>query len=298
MYLILQQDTDMEQAADDLGLETGELSYLVLTEKISTTTLCNIIRTPGQDSIKICVVSPGKETCIFKTILLTEELELRNLDIGWNDLSSVPADILAKAVLRLTRVNLRDCNLSNEQTLAIFGTIYASEESELKYLDIGQNELSMVAPDILAKVVFRLEEINFECCNLSIVQLHSIFQTIETNEDFILNQLNICDHEITPDYKKLLIAARRKVATRVVKVCLNCHNSSKGLGVDFSFGIKREKKMNNNNKNNNEIPQLILGLLMFATVFLCILFSEELVGIVCLVGVIQYLKHRWQWLIG
>ena len=143
-------------------------------------------------------------------------MELKTLDIKQNNLRSylgpVPADLLAKAVPRLMRVNLGYCNLSDEQTLALFEAIQDSEELELKNLDIKQNNLRSVPSDILANAICRLEEVNLEGCNLSNEQIMAVLERIGSDLNQNLTELDISQHEIIPDiYNCELVDARRKV---------------------------------------------------------------------------------------
>ena len=64
--------------------------------------------------------TPYQAEIIFHKIANCENLKLTELDISDNILSSVPADVLVKAISRLKRVNMSNTSLTRDQVTAIF----------------------------------------------------------------------------------------------------------------------------------------------------------------------------------
>jgi len=103
--------------------------------------------------------------------------KLTELNIWTNDLSGVPADILAGAVNTLTVANLKQTKLTKEQASAIFTTLM-NGSSKLDHLDIGENDLSEVDPSLLAKAVNRLKFVRIGLCSLTKEQTQAVFDQI------------------------------------------------------------------------------------------------------------------------
>ena len=71
-------------------------------------------------SLAMTRLSPDQVQSIFTKISNCENLKLTELDISDNILSSVPADVLVKAISRLKRVNMSNTSLTRDQVTAIF----------------------------------------------------------------------------------------------------------------------------------------------------------------------------------
>jgi uncharacterized protein YjbI with pentapeptide repeats len=84
---------------------------------------------------------------------------LKSLDISGANLSSVDPDLMGQVVSKLGEANLSCTRLTNHQTLAIV-TAISKEDSKIKVLDITGANVSSVDPDLLARTVNRLEEVN------------------------------------------------------------------------------------------------------------------------------------------
>ena len=71
------------------------------------------------------------------------------------DLSSVEEGLLARAVNNLEEANLGDTELTGQQ-LEMILTVLTADLSQLKNLDIGSNNISLVEPYLLARAVTSL----------------------------------------------------------------------------------------------------------------------------------------------
>ena len=67
-------------------------------------------------------------------------------------------DVLSKCINSLKKVNLTKTNLSWFQVLAIFEDM--NKDTRLVELDIRDNDLSSVKPDVLSKCINSLKKVN------------------------------------------------------------------------------------------------------------------------------------------
>merc|ERR1711988_313317 len=89
-------------------------------------------------------LTPDQVQSIFHEITNCANLQLTEQDISFNDLSSVPADVLVKAISRLETVDLRRSQLVPAQILAIFTLVAERTSSTLRELNLEDNDLSCV----------------------------------------------------------------------------------------------------------------------------------------------------------
>jgi len=87
-----------------------------------------------------------------------ESTSLEEINLGWNNLSNVPASILAKAVAGLRGVNLEYTWLRPIQVRKILRESLNS--TSLEELDLKEVAMSGVPPRLLAKAVCRLVRVN------------------------------------------------------------------------------------------------------------------------------------------
>ena len=82
---------------------------------------------------------------------------LKYCELMCNNLSLVDAGILAQAVSKLEEVGLVNTKLTPQHAEAIFAAL--DKSSKLKTLNIALNNFTSVDPDVLARVVNKLEEV-------------------------------------------------------------------------------------------------------------------------------------------
>ena len=148
-------------------------------------------------------LTPLQATAIFTG--MAESSKLKDFGVPANNFSSVDAGILARAVTKLERADL-DCTLlTPRQVEAIFAALDTT--SQLKSLHMCIVSLSSVDPDVLARVVNRLEKVEMWDAQLTGQQLTSILtqSIVKTN----LKQLNLAGNS-TVDQKLV------KQATKVI----------------------------------------------------------------------------------
>ena len=78
-------------------------------------------------------------TAIFTQLSTWEGHQLRNLQLGRNDLSKVPAEIPAAGISGLEEVNLWFTRLTTEQLTGIYRMVADRECSRLREIKIGSN---------------------------------------------------------------------------------------------------------------------------------------------------------------
>jgi len=103
---------------------------------------------------------------------MTGNSQLKTLNLFKNNLSSVDAGLLAQAVTQLEEVKLGDTRLTPQQVEAIFAAL--DTFSHLKILRICVNNLSSVDPEVLARVVNKLETVNMWATHLTRQQMTRI----------------------------------------------------------------------------------------------------------------------------
>jgi len=114
----------------------------------------------------LALVNTSLTLCQIETILTTisNECNLKNLDLSMNNLSSVNPRLLGRSVTILNTLNVTNTSLNLHQIKAIFEGI--TEGSKLKNLNISQSNLESVEVEILLGAVSKLETLNMEDCSL------------------------------------------------------------------------------------------------------------------------------------
>ena len=105
------------------------------------------------------------------------------------DLTDIRPCLLARAVQRLEKVDMRNTKLVVQQWEEIL-TAISMKESRLKRLNIGFADLSTVDTGLLARAVNRLEKVDMYVTKLTVEQVEAILTNISTG-DSQLKGLNI-----------------------------------------------------------------------------------------------------------
>jgi len=136
-------------------------------------------------TLNFTYLTPDQAELLFRQITKKFSL-LKDLNLWTNDISEVPAELLAEAVSKLTVANLRSTKLTKDQATAIF-TKLANTNSELIQLDVGENNLSEVEPSVLAMGVNRVTVVNISTCQLGSKQVAAVFEQVlvETKTTFL-----------------------------------------------------------------------------------------------------------------
>ena len=105
-----------------------------------------------------------------------QKSNLKKLNISCNNLSSVDPLLLVRAVSRLEEINLDGTELTFMQARGIMLTIGFDKFSTVQKLVLSDNDLSKVKPDLLAKAVNRLEEVDMTNSQLTLEQVEAILK--------------------------------------------------------------------------------------------------------------------------
>merc|ERR1719319_738619 len=122
-------------------------------------------------------LTPQQVTAICTA--MTGNSPLKALGLTDNNLSSVDANILAQAVTQLEEVDLVNTDLTPQQVEAIFAALDTS--CKMKILKIQNNNLSSVDPDVLARGVNKLKEVDLVDTDLTPQQVEAIFAALDTS---------------------------------------------------------------------------------------------------------------------
>jgi len=118
-----------------------------------------------------------EQTCVLKDLFQTVVTlpRLRTISgLSSNNLSSVKPGLFARVVTRLEAVNLEYTKITAEQANALFVGI--SEDSTLKEVSIGNNNLSSVNPSVIATAVNRLHLADVRDTQLSSEQVTEVLR--------------------------------------------------------------------------------------------------------------------------
>ena len=112
-------------------------------------------------------------TAIFKMVVQSRPVRLKQVNLSQNDHSSIPPDLVASAVTRLEKVGMHQCHLSPAHLGALYKLVGERGPGSLRELIISRNDHSAVSADLLASALTRLEKVKMFRCNLSFPQLSS-----------------------------------------------------------------------------------------------------------------------------
>ena len=112
-----------------------------------------VVQLVPEITVGLLELASDQSVALFAKIINSQDMNrLKSLNIKSNNLSSVPKDLLAKAVVRLKRIKLYYTRLTAAQVGTLFAKIVNSPDmNRLKSLNIKWNNLSSVPGDLLAK---------------------------------------------------------------------------------------------------------------------------------------------------
>ena len=135
-----------------------------------------------------------KQTIIsLLNIICSREYKGTVLEMSENDMFDIDPELLAKVVTKLQKLEINCTELTLQQAAAIFTAV--SEESTMIELDISDNDLSGVDPELLAKAVNNLTTLYIENTNLTLQQTEAILTAVSEGSKMI--KLNIVENNMS-----------------------------------------------------------------------------------------------------
>ena len=146
-----------------------------------------------------CDLSGKEVKAIFENIVGCEDMKLENLSLSSPGWAEVEADILARGVCKLVRMDFHG-RLTYRQAAALFASI-AGRDVTLVKLGIEQGDMGNVEPTIMARAICKLSEAKVPICKVS--QLHVLLETIAIAalENELHLQKLILNHKIFVDIR-------------------------------------------------------------------------------------------------
>jgi len=163
--------------------------------------------------LRFCSLRTDQLNGLVTYIRRAENLQLKDLDLSMNNLSEIPSGLLAGAVVRLQRCELRFCSLRTDQLNGLVTYIRRAENLQLKHLGLGWNILSEVPSDILADAVVRLEECYLDYCNLTTNQHNGLFTFIRKAKNLQLKHLGLAGNNLSEVPSDILAGAVVRLET-------------------------------------------------------------------------------------
>ena len=138
--------------------------------------------------------------------------KLETLNMSYNvDLSDVDSQLLAKAAVRLKKVDISDTCLTTDQANTLCRTIIEEEESvkKLEALNMILGNLSGVDSQLLANAVVRVKSVDISGTHLTTDQVNTLCQNIVVEEESVkkLESLNMIKEDFRDVDTQLLANA-------------------------------------------------------------------------------------------
>merc|ERR1712059_214601 len=105
-----------------------------------------------------------------------DDVNLKIIDLGENDLSEVNPELIAGALLELETAFFYGTDMTTEQVQAFFSAL--DKNCRLKNLDIGSADLSGVEPELIAHTVAKLEHSDMSASTMTSEQVNSLLKQI------------------------------------------------------------------------------------------------------------------------
>ena len=110
---------------------------------------------------------------------MKESSQLNSLNITGINLSSVEPEMLASIVNKMEKVNLWYSKLTTQQVTVLCQVM--KENSQLKSLHLGWNNLSSVEPELLASGLSKCENLNVWNTKLTTEQVTALYKVLKMN---------------------------------------------------------------------------------------------------------------------
>jgi len=146
-------------------------------------------------------------------VSLVQVLAVIHLDLSFTHLAHLDPVALATALALVSKVNLKGCELTKKQLKVLLGRL-GECPGALRSLDLGENNLSCVAAELLAAGLAGLEEAGLWFTQLSVAQVEAVLATVTEHSG--LRLLSLADNRLGAVDTALLARAVHRLET----VCL------------------------------------------------------------------------------
>jgi Leucine-rich repeat (LRR) protein len=143
----------------------------------------------------------GRQVEAICSVVVGGGAHLRKLGLGLTGLSTVEPGLLARALAVLEEVDITEADLTRHQLETIFSAI--SGDTKLKKLDLSENDLSCLEPDLFAKAVSNVEQVELRDSKLSEQQVNALFTAVSGGATS-LKKLGIATNNLSPVRPDLL----------------------------------------------------------------------------------------------
>lgn len=165
---------------EDMALRTLRLLWVNLSH------IPPVIVSDAVVKLEELSVTRGLTDHLAKAILMkvgtSAGMKLKALTLKNDDLHSVPSETIAKAVSRLEKITLYNCDLSTSQLQSIFCQVAEGKSSKLEDISVSQNNVSQVPTELLLKALSRLVKVDLLNTKLTTAQLTGIYTMIAENK--------------------------------------------------------------------------------------------------------------------
>ena len=157
-------------AAKHLRLRSLQLNSTNLSSLEPSLLARALVRLEKLDLYNSCLTEQQLEAVLEAVVLARpNSLSLTTINIGGNELSSVQAELLAAASLRLAEIRLADTQLTAGQVTEVFRAFLHSQtgpgereerEEDTRHhrcLHVGEKEVAVVCPEVLAQAEEKLQ---------------------------------------------------------------------------------------------------------------------------------------------
>lgn len=180
---------------EDLGLKILDLSFIKILPAVRSSILSSAIIKVESVNLSWTDLTQHQLSRLFSQIVETEaaELSLQELDVFGNNLSSMEPESLARALLRLEKVNLYGLGLTAAQVTAIItGIAHSQTAKHPAHFSFAGFDFSLVSMAVLAEAVVRLEDVNLSIAqNVDKHQVSAVMNNIASCQDLYLEVLDI-----------------------------------------------------------------------------------------------------------
>ena len=149
-------------------------------------------------------LSGGQCKELFRKMI--EGTNLKVFKINEVDLSAVPANTLAEAIIQVEDIEMSKTKLSIYQGIYIFSKL--SEKPKTKKLKIDNNDFSLVPVDYISKGVNKLKEVDLVGSKLTDIQMTAIF--IEMLDNSTIEKIAL-DGDVESRYNEFVKSLKDRV---------------------------------------------------------------------------------------